>query len=415
MSRYLLCLHQLIILASIHQPSTKTFNLFDDVYLMARGHLCYRGPVTDISSYFGSVGLPVPPLTNPAEWVLEMVNLDFDKDRSRAQRQVSRLISAWKEREPLEPIPPKESTQLTIAPALNRMRLARPIHLLHRSFIKSYRDLVAYWIRVAMYTCKSFAARSTLRLSGLALLVGTCWLRLGHEQSDILPRITALFFSGAFLSFMAVAYIPAYIEDQSNFFKERANGLYGSTAFLVANFLIGIPYLCLIAVVFSVITYWLVGLQADAASFFRFVGFLLLDLLAAESLVVFIASALPNFIVALAVSAFANGLWMCTNGFLVPETTLNIFWRSWVTKIDYQNWVFRALMVNEFEKAAFHCGVNGNCAYPSAGNGLIGGTEVLESYGYTSRSYGAWAGYLLAITITYRLLALAALELRQRA
>jgi ABC-type multidrug transport system permease subunit len=214
---------------------------------------------------------------------------------------------------------------------------------------------------------------------------------------------------------MAVAYIPAYIEDQSNFFKERANGLYGSTAFLVANFLIGIPYLFLITIVFSVITYWLVGLHSDAATFFRFVGFLLLDLLAAESLVVFIASALPNFIVALAVSAFANGLWMCTNGFLVPETTLNVFWRSWVTKIDYQNWVFRALMVNEFENATFRCSADGNCAYPSPGNGVIPGSAILESYGYASSSYGAWAGYMLAIIVTYRLLAFAALQIRQRA
>ena len=52
------------------------------------------------------------------------------------------------------------------------------------------------------------------------------------------------FFGSAFMSFMAVAYVPAFLEDRAIFVKERANGLYGPTAFLVANFLIGLPYLC---------------------------------------------------------------------------------------------------------------------------------------------------------------------------
>lgn len=46
------------------------------------------------------------------------------------------------------------------------------------------------------------------------------------------------------MSFMAVAYVPSFLEDRATFLKERANGLYGATAFMIANFLIGIPYLC---------------------------------------------------------------------------------------------------------------------------------------------------------------------------
>lgn len=46
------------------------------------------------------------------------------------------------------------------------------------------------------------------------------------------------------MSFMAVAYVPAFLEDRATFVKERANGLYGATAFMISNFLIGLPYLC---------------------------------------------------------------------------------------------------------------------------------------------------------------------------
>ena len=47
------------------------------------------------------------------------------------------------------------------------------------------------------------------------------------------------------MSFMAVAYVPAFLEDRATFTKERANGLYGALPFTVSNFIIGLPFLCM--------------------------------------------------------------------------------------------------------------------------------------------------------------------------
>lgn len=46
------------------------------------------------------------------------------------------------------------------------------------------------------------------------------------------------------MSFMAVAYVPSFLEDRAAFIKERANGLYGPLSFVLSNFIIGIPFLC---------------------------------------------------------------------------------------------------------------------------------------------------------------------------
>ncbi len=176
-------------------------------------------------------------------------------------------------------------------------------------------------------------------------MMGTIWLRLSNHQSSIQPYINAIFFGGAFMSFMAVAYIPAIIEggvlqrlkpfrlkpyanlrtDLQTFKKERANGPYGPLPCMIANLLIGIPYLFLISIIFSVIAYWLSNFRPTAEAFFTWVLWLFLDLLAAEGLVVLITCVTPIFVVALAVTAFANGLWMSVGGFLVPLGTLNVF------------------------------------------------------------------------------------------
>lgn len=66
------------------------------------------------------------------------------------------------------------------------------------------------------------------------------------------------------------------------------------------------------------------------------VMWLFLDLLAAESLVVLVSSLFPTFVVALALTAFANGLWMSVGGFLVSPKVINVFWRYWARYIDYQ-------------------------------------------------------------------------------
>ncbi|GEQ69467.1 hypothetical protein JCM33374_g3139 [Metschnikowia sp. JCM 33374] len=55
-----------IVIASIHQPSTSTFDLFDNVMFLTEGKVAYSGTRDDISSYFESAGYPIPPHYNPA-------------------------------------------------------------------------------------------------------------------------------------------------------------------------------------------------------------------------------------------------------------------------------------------------------------------------------------------------------------
>lgn len=281
-----------------------------------------------------------------------------------------------------------------------------PLVLLHRSWIKSYRDVIAYGIRIAMYL-------------GLAILMGTVFLRFKTEQQYIQPYINAIFFGGAFMSFMAVAYVPAFLEDLSTFKQERANGLVGPLSFMVANFLIGLPFLFLIAVLFSVVEYWLTNFRPSASGFFTWVMWLFLDLVAAESLVVLVSSIFDIFVVALAVTAFANGLWMCVDGFLVPMSILNVFWKYVFHYIDYQAYVFQGMMVNEFKDREYRCAEPSpgqyQCQYPSDLNaeGKIRGTDVLRQFSIETGLEGTWVGIMIGIIAGYRLLAYVVLVIRK--
>lgn len=58
---------RLIIVCTIHQPSTKVYNCFDQVMIMSKGREAFAGDVQDATPYFDSIGCPCPSSTNPAE------------------------------------------------------------------------------------------------------------------------------------------------------------------------------------------------------------------------------------------------------------------------------------------------------------------------------------------------------------
>ena len=67
----------LIVVCTIHQPSIKVFERFDQIILLSEGRLAYAGDRTDAESYFSSLGYPLPPRSNPAEHYLELLNSNF--------------------------------------------------------------------------------------------------------------------------------------------------------------------------------------------------------------------------------------------------------------------------------------------------------------------------------------------------
>ncbi|OCK78636.1 putative ATP-binding cassette transporter [Lepidopterella palustris CBS 459.81] len=388
--------NNLIIIASIHQPSTTTFELFDRLCLLSKGKTCYFGPPMAARQYFDALGYQMPLEINPAEFLLDLINTEIVREGDDVKARIEHIHDAWDQSDEAKAIkgdiedaiihakdPEKAGPNIIKMKFANQNALLVPLVLLHRAWIKSYRDVVAYGIRVAMYL-------------GLGLLMGTVFLRLNNSQTDIQPYINAIFFGSAFMSFMAIAYVPAFLEDRATFAKERANGLCGPLAFTISNFLIGLPYLFFIAILFSIVVYFLSNFTSNFNTFMMWVMWLFLDLVAAEALIVLVSSIFPVFVVALAVAAFANGLWMCVDGFLVPMDTLNVFWKYVFHYIDYQSYVFQGMLVNEFEHRVFDCAgsekTGYQCMYPSdlAPVGKIPGTAVLEAFNYKTGLENEW-------------------------
>ena len=153
--------------------------------LLSGGKQHYFGPVDGVGEHFGSLGFPMPAQVNPAEFLLEIMNIDFASHQEAAEARLNEMQKAWATSTRAQQMTAQMVTTLKKAETLPATRPSKSnfpvvlMTLVHRSFVKSYRDVVAYGIRIAMYT-------------GLAIMMGTVWLRLHTEQEDIQPFINAI-------------------------------------------------------------------------------------------------------------------------------------------------------------------------------------------------------------------------------
>jgi hypothetical protein len=72
------------ILCTIHQPRTLIFDLFDHLLIMQAGCVVYDGGVAACVRYFEAAGFSLPPRTNPADWLMDLLKGDLRRHHGPA-------------------------------------------------------------------------------------------------------------------------------------------------------------------------------------------------------------------------------------------------------------------------------------------------------------------------------------------
>ncbi|KAJ7552491.1 hypothetical protein O6H91_06G057500 [Diphasiastrum complanatum] len=360
-----LAIHGHTILASIHQPSSEIFELLDNLLLLAKGRTVYFGEASGAQKCFVTAGFPCPELRNPSDHFLRAINSDFDKTKdtlkelfwdtqekldlvddplnnTNASEVIAILEDAYKNSQDaleanrkVEEMIQQKGTELKSrknrASCLTQWRV-----LTFRSFINMLRDIGYYWLRVVVYFV-------------VALCLGTIYLNVGTTYESISARASCMFFAGAFLTFMSIGGFPSFTEDMKVFHHERLNGHYGVFTFILANTLSSLPFLLLIAMVSSSVTYYMVGLHPGLDRFIYFVSCLFASLLVVESLMKAIASVIPNFLVGIILGAGIQGMFILVSGFFRLTAHLpKPLWRYPMSYISFHTYTLQGMFQNDF-------------------------------------------------------------------
>ncbi|CAM6007009.1 unnamed protein product [Sphagnum balticum] len=406
------------VIASIHQPSSEVFELFDNLFLLSGGHTIFFGEAAVAHEHFAASGFPCPKLRNPADHFLRAVNSDFDRVKMGVQGSFKiREIEAQRV-DPLDKMMASQVVKILTDSylnshyyllALSRMHEINKIEgailessgsqasfirqcfiLTRRSYVNMSRDIGYYWLRLVIYIM-------------LTICIGTIYFKVGHEFSAIAGRAGCMSYVAGFLTFMSIGGFPSFVEDMKVFSRERLNGHYGVAAFVIGNSLSSLPFLFLISVVSGSIVYFMVQLHPGWDHFVYFVLMLFACVACVESLMMAVASVVPNFLMGIITGAGIQGIFLLVAGFFrLPKDLPKAVWRYPMSYIGFHMYALQGMYQNDFLGVTFDNFVlNGIPTGPP----ITGEYVVKQVYEIdTKRSRWEDLAVVLGMVIGYRLI-----------
>ncbi|KAH9724097.1 ABC transporter G family member 37 [Citrus sinensis] len=384
-------------LISLLQPAPETFDLFDDVILMAEGKIVYHGPLSYSCKFFEGCGFRCPDRKGVADFLQEVISRKDQaqywhcQDHPYSYVSVDQFITKFK------------------ACHLGLMQDEE----LARSFNKSERHKNAISFKKYSLTkwelLKTCATREFLlmkRNSSLYVFKSTQLVIIASVTMTVFLRselavdiIHANAYLGALFYALVILIVDGFPEMNMTisrlavFYKHRDLCFYPAWAYAIPASILKVPLSLLESFVWTSLTYYIIGFSPEVGRFIR--QFLLFFAVHLTSISLFraIASIFRTVAVSFAIGTMAILMLLLFGGFIIPKKSMPSWleWGFWVCPLTYGE---IGLTVNEFLAPRWEKVISGN---------TTAGMQTLESRGlnFDSSFYWISIGALIGFTILF--------------
>ncbi|KAK0675051.1 ABCG2 protein, partial [Pygoscelis papua] len=332
------------IIFSIHQPRYSIFKLFDSLTLLALGKVLYHGPAKQALEYFSSIGYECEPFNNPADFFLDIIN--GDSTAVAASKEDHRSVDTGKEDnvdssvvDVLHQKYLNSSLYQSTKEALGKVELGRGSK--QRVSKQGHEITYANGFLTQLYWVSKRSLKNLIRNPQasiaqiavtviLALVVGAIFFGVKLDRSGIQNRVGSLFFVTTNQCFSSVSAIELFIRDKKLFVHQYTSGYYRVSAYFLA-LMIGdlLPMRTAPAIIFSCISYWMIGYQAVAGRFFFFMLTLVLVSYTATAMSLAISAGMDVVAVANLLITICFVLMLIFSGLLVNLPSV-MGWLNWL-------------------------------------------------------------------------------------
>jgi ABC-type multidrug transport system ATPase subunit len=319
------------IIVTIHQPRSEIFSLFDNVVLLTRGSPAFAGSTKECLPYFTKLGHDMPPFTNPAEYLIDLVSVDNRNEEAEAaaEHRVNHIKTAWREH---------SSKSANEKDELGSNAATTPVSQSHAK--RAQKTSLVQQIRVLTKRTWTVTIRDPMGMFGslleavaMAIITGWIFLHIDGSLSGIRSRQGALYNAAALQGYLILLYETYRLTTDIQLFdEERRQGVVSIPAFLISRrlarfFIEDIP----VPLIFSLIYYFMCGFRADGGQFLTFFSVVLLLQYIAVCFAMTCIAISRNFAGASLVANLAYTLQSMGCGYFIQSNTIPIYvrWTKW--------------------------------------------------------------------------------------
>ncbi|XP_052196300.1 ABC transporter G family member 5 [Diospyros lotus] len=402
------------IILSIHQPGFRIVKLFNSILLMANGSVLHHGTVDQLGLQMRLMGLQLPLQVNVVEFAIDSIEAIQQQQRvnQEMQPQLPATVLPLHQHKKCDEgesnggkftlqqlfQQSKVIDEETIDAGIDfpsgfaNSRLGETLILTHR-FSKN------------IFRTKELFACRTLQMLVAGLILGSIFYDLKDDLTGAEERVGLFAFILTFLLSSTTEALPIFLQDREILMKETSCGSYRVSSYAMANGLVYLPFLLILALLFTIPLYWLVGLNQSFMAFFHFLLLIWLILYTANSVVVCFSALVPNFIVGNSVISGVMGSFFLFSGYFVSKHGIPSYW-IFMHYISLFKYPFEGFLINEFSSGKEKCleYMFGKCA--------VSGEDVLREEGYGEESRWRNVVIMVCFILVYRFISYAILRCR---
>jgi ABC-type multidrug transport system ATPase subunit/ABC-type multidrug transport system permease subunit len=247
------------IISTIHQPSSQAFFMFDKLLLMSDGWIVYHGPAADCIDFFSQSGFECPPLSNPADFFIEVLNIKrpHELDHEEQERLQKLLLNYKDQQQRIK----KHSILGNFQ--LENQKTGRKTNFFFQVFMNFNRFGLRVVRNPGLGVIKIFI------MTFNAAIINIFYYQISHKGASgyrntngvIFFHTMSLFFSNVQNNVLSFPLIRSLV------IKEYNSNMYSVSSILVAKTLIDIIVDAILVIYYGNLIYWGVGLTDKDLSY----------------------------------------------------------------------------------------------------------------------------------------------------
>lgn len=336
------------VVCTIHQPSIDIFEAFDElIFLKSGGRVIYSGLLGQHSSqvieYFQRIpGVPkIRDNYNPATWMLEVTSASAEIELGIDFAEFYRNSVAYQTNEELvrqlsTPSPGSKDLHFD-------RRFSRSVWDQYKACL--WKQHLSYW------RSPSYNLVRLIFATLASLIFGLLFWKQGKsiENQQSLFTIFGSMFSGViFLGINNCSNVLPYVAtERTVVYRERFAGMYSSWAYSFAQVSVELPYLFSVALIFTVITYPMIGYYSSAYKVFWYFYAMFCTLLYFNYMGMMLVALTPNYQLASIISSAFYSMFNLFSGFLIPQPHIPKWW-LWLYYICPTSWTLNGLLSSQY-------------------------------------------------------------------